>query len=101
MPHAFYTVQIKVKPGRGAEAFELLQAVEQEVLATGALQVRLLLNTAVPTAPSITFASKLESLAAWEASGPAVQASPAYAAAQADPNGRGEIIARSIATEIE
>ena len=101
MPHVFYIMQIKVKPGRGAEAFELLQAVKQEVLAAEALQVRLLLNTAGPTAPSITFAAEFESLAAWEASGPAVPASPAYAAAQADPNGRGEIIAQSIATEIE
>ena len=101
MPHAFYIVQIKVKPGRGAEAIELVQAVKKEVLAAGAIQVRLLLNTAGPTAPSITFASEYESLAAWEASGPVVQASPAYMAAQADPDGPGEIFAQGIATEIE
>ena len=101
MAHAFNIVQIKVKPGRGAEAAELLQAIKQEVLAAGVLQVRLLAVNAGPTAPSITFASEFESLAALEASGPALQASPAYAAAQANTDLPADIIAQSIATEIE
>ncbi len=101
MPHAYNIVQIKVKPGRTAEALELLQAVKQEVLAAGALQVRLLNVSAGPTAPSITFASEFESLAALEASGPALQASPVYAGTLANTDLPAEIIAQSIATEIE
>jgi hypothetical protein len=101
MPSVFYTVGVKARPGRLGDTVARLQAIKQEALGAGALQVRILNSIAGPTAPSITFAVEFESFAAYEAGVGKVQGSAAFQAVATDTDPPSDIIGQAISVEVE